>query len=209
MYICNITGKTFTLKEEEKEREKAIRFGYNSRMRAICYVFTKLFYGECKILCNLKENKKLKGIGMSDGSWAQLLEEKFNYINTFYHTSPYLDIYNEEHIKNYLNLDFIISSDVFEHINPFPSIQIAFNNLFRMLKSGGFIIFSVPFTLGEHKEHFPNLYKYEIKKKGKIMSYIIQQLIINKKYLEIYVFMVVLEVFLKCEFIQRILLLIS
>jgi SAM-dependent methyltransferase len=166
MYICNITGQSFILDDNEKNRESGCRFGFNSRFRAICYVFTKLFYGKCKILCNLKDNKNLKGIGMSDSSWAKIFEKKFNYTNTFYHTSPYLNIYNDKHITNYNNLDFIISSDVFEHIDPFPSIHIAFSNLYKMLKNGGFIIFSVPYTHEEHLEHFPNLYKYEIKKEG-------------------------------------------
>lgn len=102
---------------------------------------------------------------MSDSGWATIFEKKFNYINTYYHTSPYLDIYNEEHIINYNNLDFIISSDVFEHINPLPSIQYAFDNLYKILNKGGYIIFSVPFTNGEHHEHFPNLFKYNIEKK--------------------------------------------
>ena len=166
MYICNITGKIFDLQESEKHREGGSRFGYNIRFRAICYILTKLFYGECKILHYLKENKQLKGIGMSDTGWAQICSKKFNYVNTFYHTSPYLDIYNEEHVNMYKNLDFIISSDVFEHINPRPSVQIAFNNLYTMLKPGGYIIFSVPFTYDEHIEHFPNLHKYEIKKEN-------------------------------------------
>lgn len=168
MYTCNITGNTFDLngndKISEKHRELACRFGYNSRFRAICYVFTKLFYGDCKIISQLNNNKNLKGIGMSDSGWATIFEQKFNYINTFYNTYPYLDIYNEEHLKNYDNLDFIISSDVFEHIDPYPSIQIAFDNLYKILKKGGNLIFSVPYTNGEHKEHYPNLYNYTIKK---------------------------------------------
>jgi SAM-dependent methyltransferase len=162
MYCCNITGKQFDLYDNEKHRELGIRFNFNSRFRAICYVFTTLFYGECKILSNLEDNKKLKGIGMSDSGWADIFTKKFNYMNTYYHTSPYLDIYNENHIKNYNNLDFIISSDVFEHISPFPSLQIAFDNLYKMLKNGGYLIFSVPYTNNEHKEHYPNLYDYKI-----------------------------------------------
>ena len=131
--------------------ETAIRFGYNSRFRAICYVFTKLFYGECKLLSNLQNNKSINGIGMSDSGWATIFSNKFNYINTFYHTSPYLDIYNEVHLQNYNNLDFIISSDVFEHIDPYPSLQKAFDNLYKMLKNGGHIIFSVPIIFTKNK----------------------------------------------------------
>ena len=80
MYICNITGKKFDLDDNEKDRELAIRFMFNSRFRAICYVFTKLFYGECKILNKLEDNKTIKGIGMSDSGWATIFEKKFDYI---------------------------------------------------------------------------------------------------------------------------------
>lgn len=164
----------------KKHREGGSRFGFNCRFRAMCYVFCKIFYGECKIMCNLEKNKNLKGIGMSDSGWAKLFEDKFNYKNTYYHTSPYLDIYDNEHVKNYSDLDFIISSDVFEHIYPFPSIQIAFDNLFRMLKCGGFIIFSVPFTYDEHKEHYPNLYNHKIEM-NKDGEYILHNITIDNK----------------------------
>ena len=79
---------------------------------------------------------------------------------------PYLDIYNNNHVKNYKELDFIVSSDVFEHISPYPSVKIAFDNVYKMLKDKGYFIFSVPFTDGEHKEHFPELYEYNIHKEN-------------------------------------------
>ncbi len=163
MFTCNITGKNFDLDDKEKDREGGGRFGYNIRFRAICYVLSKMLFNEIKILENLEEDKNIKGIGMSDSGWAQICEKKFNYINTFYHCEPYLDIYNDDHVNSYKNLDFIISSDVFEHINPNPGVQIAFNNLYKMLKPNGFIVFSVPFLLGDHIEHYPNLYDYQIK----------------------------------------------
>lgn len=165
-YICNITGNKFILSDNEKTREGGNKFGYNCRFRAICYILTKLLFNQVKILYDLDINKNIKGIGMSDSGWANICEKKFNYINTFYHKQPYLDIYNTEHVKNYSELDFIISSDVFEHIDPNPGIQIAFDNLYKMLKKNGFIVFSVPFTDGEHIEHYPNLYKYNIIKEN-------------------------------------------
>lgn len=167
MYKCNITGNVFDLEDNEKHREGASMFGFNSRFRAICYTFTKLFYGKCEILSNLPENKNLKGIGMSDASWAFIFETKFDYVNTFYHKHPFLDIYDLNHVKRYTDLDFIISSDVFEHVDPYPSLQTAFDNLYGMLKSNGRLIFSVPYTEGVHIEHFPNLYKYRFEKTEK------------------------------------------
>jgi SAM-dependent methyltransferase len=162
MYTCNITGKIFDLTENEKHREGGSIFGYNSRFRAICYLLSKMLYDDIKILSKVPVNKKIKGIGMSDSSWAKICEEKYNYINTYYHMQPKLDIHNKNDVNKYNNLDFIISSDVFEHIDPYPNLQQAFNNLYNMLKPSGFIIFSVPFTYGEHIEHYPNLYDYEI-----------------------------------------------
>jgi hypothetical protein len=167
MYFCNITGNIFDLSDSEKNREFFPKFGCISRFRAISYILTKMLYNEVKILANLEINKNIKCIGMSDVGYDTILREKFDYINTYYHTEPYLDIYNEEHYNNYKNLDFIISTDVFEHIEPFLGVQNAFNNLFKMLKKGGFIVFSVPYNEnGEHLEHYPNLYKYEITKKN-------------------------------------------
>lgn len=164
MYTCNITGNEFTLDEKNKSREGSISFNYNSRFRAICYVLSVKLFGEVKILNDIESRKDIKGIGMSDSGWATICKEKFNYVNTFYHMEPFLDIYNDNHVKNYTELDFVISSDVFEHIDPYPDIQIAFNNLYAMLKKGGSLIFSVPYTHGKHVEHYPSLYDYKIEK---------------------------------------------
>jgi SAM-dependent methyltransferase len=162
MFTCNITGNKFDLDNSEKNREGGLRFGYNSRFRAICYVLSKMLFGEVNVLSNLEVNKNIKGIGMSDDTWANICEEKFNYINTFYHCEPFLDIYNNDHVNKYQELDFVISSDVFEHINPYPGLQIAFNNLYKMLKNEGVLVFSVPYYGNELIEHFPNLYDYKI-----------------------------------------------
>ena len=162
MFTCNVSGNVFTLKDNEKHREGGNVFGLNSRLRAIIYVLTKVI--KCsEILNNVIPNKNIKGIGMSDApNLAIELSKKFDYVNTFYHTDPFLDIYNEQHVAKYNNLDFVISSDVFEHISPYPNIQYAFNNLFKMLKIGGHVIFSVPFIYDNYYEHFPSLYDYSI-----------------------------------------------
>ena len=180
MYRCNISGNVFDLPDSEKDRELGCVFGYNNRFRAICYVLSKMLFNDIKIIADLPVDKSIKGIGMSDSSWAGLCCLKFDYVNTFYHQEPFLDIYNEQHVDNYKSLDFIISSDVFEHINPYPGVQLAFNNLYKMLKKGGFIVFSVPYrNTGDLTEHYPNLYKYSIEKDGD--TYILHNTTINNQ----------------------------
>jgi len=163
MYLCNLTGNKFNLPVKEKHREGGMVFGAHSRIRAIVYVLINTVLKSNKTLNDIEPNKNISGIGMSDAiNLKIILSEKFNYVNTFYHTEPFLDIYNDKHVSKYNNLDFIISSDVFEHISPYPNLQIAFNNLFKMLKIGGYIIFSVPFIYDNYYEHFPTLYDYSI-----------------------------------------------
>jgi SAM-dependent methyltransferase len=162
--VCNITGKTFHIAADEcRHRELLLKHGYNSRFRAVCYELTHKLYGTPHILANVSANKTIRGIGMSDARWADLCADKFDYTNTQYHCEPRLNIYNSAHIQNYKGVDFVISSDVFEHIDPYPGIQLAFDNLYALLKPGGFIVFTVPYsTTQPHREHFPNLFDYRI-----------------------------------------------
>ncbi len=57
--------------------------------------------------------------------------------------------------------DFIISSDVFEHVA--PPISMAFENVRKLLKPDGVLIFSVPYSKNQETvEHFPGLHNYRI-----------------------------------------------
>ncbi|WP_238924071.1 class I SAM-dependent methyltransferase [Achromobacter ruhlandii] len=105
------------------------------------------------------------GIGMSCWEvYANRLAHKIKYINTYYHQEPFLDITNigEKWIHQ---LDFIVSTDVFEHVA--PPISTAFENARRLLKRNGVFIISVPFDRPgepntETKEWFPNLYDWKL-----------------------------------------------
>lgn len=163
-YYCNICNSKNQLEREHFQRELAIckRCGANARFRGIIYVLASLL-GEKKDIPLQKwsRRKHIWGIGMSDWpGYANLLRGKFNYENTFFDRSPQLDIVNltTTHLEKY---DFVISTDVFEHI--LPPIQQGFDNLLRLLKPGGFLVFSVPYTrIAQTVEHFPNLHDFEI-----------------------------------------------
>ena len=99
---------------------------------------------------------------MSDaGCYATHLDRIFEYTNTFYHMEPHLDIADFESSCRYRDLDFVITSDVLEHV--LGPVSKSLKHLFSMLKPEGKLILSVPFVEGyETIEHFPHLNKFDI-----------------------------------------------
>ena len=166
-YQCNICGKLCKSKISGLQREESSCTGCGStvRMRAIIHVLSMELFGKSLVIRDFPVRPDVTGMGMSDwDGYAIPLSRKFSYKNTYYHKEPKLDITS---IDSSLEgtLDFIISSDVFEHV--LPPVSIAFENARKILKPGGVLIFSVPYTKdGTTIEHFPDLYKYEIIKKG-------------------------------------------
>jgi len=99
------------------------------------------------------------GIGLSDWEgYASRLAKKFSYTNTFYHQEPRLDITSIENPQP--TYDFIISTEVFEHVC--PPVSRAFENARRLLKPGGVMVFTVPYVLGKTVEHFPGTCNFSI-----------------------------------------------
>jgi SAM-dependent methyltransferase len=105
--------------------------------------------------------RHIRGLGMSD--WEPLVDglaDKLYFQNTFFHTTPKLDLLQlaPEYLGSY---DFVIASEVFEHIS--PPVQPAFDGLPRLLRPNGFIVFTVPWRpSGSTQEHFPNLFDWRI-----------------------------------------------
>jgi SAM-dependent methyltransferase len=141
------------------------------RFRSMVHLLSMRLFGRSLAIDDFPADAgKLAGIGMSDAHiYADRLAKRCGYTNTYYHQEPRLDIMNpaDTHIDRY---DFVISSDVLEHVN--PPVSLAFRNLRRILKKGGTLVFSVPFKLdGETVEHFPELHDYTIDKRGE--SYVL------------------------------------
>jgi len=109
-------------------------------------------------------------VGLSDDwSYAIPLAEKLNYTNTYYHQEPKLDITSIPEREDLF--DFIISSDVFEHVP--PPVQTVFRNSYTLLRPGGLLILTVPYSKEpDTLEHFPELYDYRLIEKDN--SYILQ-----------------------------------
>jgi len=118
-------------------------------------------FGRAISLPEFPERKDLLGKGMSDwDGYAKPLSKKLGYINTYYHKAPKLDI-TDTSSDDGQSVDFLVSTDVFEHVA--PPVSIAFENARKMLKPGGAFVFSVPYVLqGETQEHFPNLHEFKL-----------------------------------------------
>ena len=165
-FQCNICGKRNEVDGSKIGRETSSCSGCRStvRMRSTIHLLSTELFGESIAISNMPPRPEIRGIGMSDwGVYAKRLANVFSYTNTFYDHEPQLDVTNPDPAL-FGTYDFIISSDVYEHVA--PPVSIAFENAKKLLKPGGVMIFSVPFTLGETVEHFPDLHDYEIVGKG-------------------------------------------
>jgi SAM-dependent methyltransferase len=134
------------------------------RWRSIIHALSTELFGKSMPISDFAKRDDLTGIGLSDCEcYALRLPTKLGYTNTFYHQAPFLDITSEK-APSFGQFDFIICSDVFEHIA--QPIGNAFDHACRLLKPDGVIIFSVPLLPGETREHFPELFEYELHRDG-------------------------------------------
>lgn len=163
-WTCNICGTANAglAKDMDRERAPCTHCGSVMRFRTLAAVLSLRLFGEVKILSELQPGQPIRGVGMSDAHcYGGVLAEKLQYTNTYYHCEPLLDIMQPA--QQWLgNNDFVITSDVFEHTP--PPAQQAFDNLYKLLKPGGVVIFSVPYMLMPNtREHFPNLHDFKIR----------------------------------------------
>jgi len=168
-FACNICGEACLVPTDQLQREVASCEGCGStpRVRAIIRALSLELFGQSLALPDFPPNQGMTGLGMTDSeSYAAALAKKFWYTNTYYHREPRLDISEPELPGSLMqSKDFIISSEIFEHV--VPPVRRAFENTFRMLKPGGIFVLTVPYGTGtETIEHFPDLHDFTIIEKN-------------------------------------------
>jgi len=163
-FRCNICGERCRTALDRLGREDGSckSCGSCSRMRAVIRVLSTELFGKSLLLENFPAHPDIRGLGMTDWvGYANTLAEKFSYQNTYYDQEPRLDISAVEIPVHFLANDFVISSEVFEHV--VPPVSRAFENVAKMLKPGGLFILTVPYTNKEETiEHFPDLYDFTV-----------------------------------------------
>ncbi len=162
-FLCNICGTECERPAEGISREAASCPVCSSptRVRAVVALLSVELLGLPMTLAEFPVLKGIRGIGMSDSpELAELLAQKLDYTNTFYHQAPRFDVVNPDP-NDFGRYDFILSSEVMEHVP--PPVEAAFANLFRLLKPNGLLIMTTPYTLGgKTKEHFPELHDFTL-----------------------------------------------
>ena len=163
VFQCNLCGapNAATLASLTRESPSCAVCDSTVRSRAMAHLLTLEICGRPTALPDAAVRKTIAGIGLSDAAaYALPLASLYSYENTWFDRRPRLDIADlpASRVGRY---DFVIASDVFEHIAP-PVAQ-AFANARRLLRSGGRLIFSVPFSLeADTREHYPELHDWSI-----------------------------------------------
>jgi SAM-dependent methyltransferase len=159
-FRCNICGSPnrAPLAQLSRETPSCRACGSTVRFRAIAHLVVREMLARDMALPDAPKRRDISGLGLSDAGYALPLADKFAYENTWFDAAPQLDIANVP-AERFGRYDFLIASDVFEHVA--PPVSRAFENARKLLKPGGKLIFSVPFSLEtDTAEHFPDLHDW-------------------------------------------------
>lgn len=165
---CNVCGRAAHVplnKLSKREEPSCPNCGSSLRMRSIIHALSLRLFGHSLALPDFPVDKNIRGLGLSDwDGYALPLANKLAYVNTYLHQEPRLNILD---ISNHAaaHYDFLISSDVFEHVP--PPVELAFVNSLNLLKPGGLLVLTVPYTdLPATREHFPALHDYNLREEN-------------------------------------------
>ena len=95
--LCNSRCAVETKETIDREIPSCHRCGSTQRSRWIVHAISEQLFGRSIPLPFFPKAKNVKALGMSDWSrLANALGKKFDYVNTFYDTTPKFDILNPE-----------------------------------------------------------------------------------------------------------------
>jgi SAM-dependent methyltransferase len=161
MFTCNVCSATSDATGYGREEPSCVSCGSTLRFRGVVAALSISLFGRALRLDEFP-SAEISGIGMSDWSgYADRLADRLDYRNTFYDREPRLDITATLPEGLAGSCDFIVSSEVLEHVP--PPVGRAFSACFDLLKPGGVLVLTVPWhTDGTTEEHYPDLHEFAI-----------------------------------------------
>ena len=157
-FICNVCAEKNQVEHFTSE-PATCSCGSNVRIRALLHLLSLELFGHSVPVCDFPRLKAVRGLGITDKNcYARILEDKFDYTNTYYDREPRLDL-RAAHPDRAGAYDFVLSADVLEHIA--PPVESALREVHSLLKPQGFLGATVPcHPDGRFGEHFPDLHEY-------------------------------------------------
>jgi hypothetical protein len=170
-FECNLCGAENEMPQGGFARDEAscVQCSSTVRLRALLHALSIELFNAPLAVPDFPTMKAIRGLGMSDNqSVAALLAEKFDYRNTFYHLEPRFDATHSDAAEQG-RYDFVLAGDVFEHVA--PPVEAAFRSTVELLKPGGFLAMSVPYSLEDTtRERFPDLHEYSVVRAGESLA---------------------------------------
>lgn len=166
-FVCNICGAHNTVEHQALAREAiTCTCGSILRWRSVMAALSESLFDRALVMGEFPRRPEVVGLGMSDWpGYADRLAATFDYTNTFYDRQPRLDITEPVPAARAASYDFIVSSDVLEHVP--PPFERALVHCRELLKPGGVLILTVPMKpTGTTDEHYPELGDYQIVQLG-------------------------------------------
>lgn len=166
-FVCNICGKNGVFREvhfRSPETPSCAGCSSNVRFRWLVHRLSIGLLGRSIPLVAFPANTSIRGLGLTDPpSIASVLAGRFSYVNTDFYGTPRLDIRCDPSPIG--PLDFLIASEVFEHVE--PPVSRAFENAARLLKQNGLLLLTVPWVWdGDTDSVIPELHDWLLEPDG-------------------------------------------
>ena len=145
-FVCNACGRSCVFREEHYDDSDALSCpgcGSNVRFRWIIHRLSLELFGRSIPLPEFPRRKSIRGLGLTDPELiSHVLARRFSYRNTHLTSAPKFDVRCDDSPVG--PLDFLIASEVFEHVE--PPVSRAFENAFRILSDSGILLFTAPWV---------------------------------------------------------------
>ena len=162
-FVCNVCGRHGVFRQahyDSPELPSCSACRSNVRFRWLVHRLALELFGRSIPLPEFPIEKSIQGVGLTDPQpIAAALAERFTYCNTYQAAEPRLDITRDPSPLG--ELDFLIASEVFEHVE--PPVARAFANAARLLKPSGVLLLTVPWVWdGDPGTAIPELYDWRL-----------------------------------------------